>query len=120
MRPNAAICRLFPDLIPTDISVGFAQFGALEDRRGRVRSDEERRVVGYRLYYLDKHSHIIGREEFFAEDDDAALLTAASLHEASERRHSGLMLWQGARQIFATDERSDCLVFFPLPAGARV
>ena len=77
-------------------------------------------MVGYRLYYLDKHSHIVGREEFFAEDDSAALVVGASLHRTSERRHSGLMLWQGARQVFATDESGDCLLFFSCPTGARV
>ena len=76
-------------------------------------------MIGYRLYYLDKHSHITGREEFFAADDHEALVVAASFHEASERVYSGLMLWQGARQVFTTDENSDCLVFFPLAAGAR-
>ena len=116
---NAAICRLFLVLILIDNNIRFAQFGALEDRRGRARSDEERRMIGYRLYYLDKHSHIAGRDEFFASDDKAALIIAASLHEASECRHSGLMLWQGTRQVFATDESSDCLVFFSFPDGAR-
>jgi hypothetical protein len=76
-------------------------------------------MIGYRLYYLDQHSHIIGREEFLAEDDNAALLTAASLHETSECAHAGLMLWQGAREVFTTDENSDCLVFFSLPKGAQ-
>jgi hypothetical protein len=76
-------------------------------------------MVGYRLYYLDKHSHIIGREEFFADDDRAALMIAASLHQTSERVHSGVLLWQGARQVFATDESSDCLVFFSFPHGAQ-
>ena len=76
-------------------------------------------MVGYRLYYLDKHSHVIDREEFFAEDDSAALMVAASLHETTECRHSGLMLWQGTRQVFTTDESSDCLVFFSFPADAR-
>lgn len=74
---------------------------------------------GYRLYYLNSSSHIIGREEFFAEDDNAALVIAASLHEANKRPHSGLMLWQGARQVFSTDENSDRLVVFSLPTGAR-
>ena len=76
-------------------------------------------MVGYRLYYLDSHSHIVRREEFFAEDDQAALMIAVSLHEGSEHAHAGLMLWQGARQVFTTDENSDCLVFFSLPKGAR-
>jgi hypothetical protein len=75
-------------------------------------------MVGYRLYYLDKLSHIVGREEFFAEDDNAALMVAASLHRTSERVHAGLMLWAGARQVFATDENSDRLVVFSIPAGA--
>jgi hypothetical protein len=77
-------------------------------------------MIGYRLYYLDKRGHITGREEFFAADDKAALIAAASLHEASEGKHSGLMLWQGTRQVFTTDESSDCLVFFSFPASAQV
>jgi hypothetical protein len=61
-------------------------------------------MAEYRLYYLDRNNHIIGREEFCAEDDEAALSVAASLHEASDRdHHAGLMLWRGTRQIFATD-----------------
>ena len=72
-------------------------------------------MVGYRFYYLDQHSHVIGREEFFAEDDNAALITAASLREASERAHAGVMLWQGTRQVFATDENGTASSFFPLP-----
>lgn len=76
-------------------------------------------MIGYRFYYLDQHSHIIGREEFFADDDKMALTIAASLREASERAHAGVMLWQGTRQVFATDENSDCLVVFSFPAGAR-
>jgi hypothetical protein len=76
-------------------------------------------MIGYRLYYLDEFSHITGREEFFAEDDKAALIAAASLHEASQGKHSGLMLWQGTRQVFTTDESNDCLVFFSFPATAR-
>jgi hypothetical protein len=73
----------------------------------------------YRLYYLDRNSHVIGREEFVAGDDTAALLTAASLHEESERTHSGLMLWQGARQVFATDEISTALVVLSAAAAER-
>jgi len=76
-------------------------------------------MFGYRFYYLDQHSHIIGREEFFADDDNAALVIAASLREASERAHSDVMLWQGTRQVLATDESSDRLVGFSLPAGVR-
>ncbi|HEX3972817.1 MAG TPA: hypothetical protein VHX19_15930 [Stellaceae bacterium] len=62
-------------------------------------------MAGYRLYYLDRNNHIIAREEFYAADDDAALSVAASLHESSEHRHAGLMLWQGTRQVFATDHK---------------
>ena len=76
-------------------------------------------MVGYRFYYLDQHSHIIGREEFFADDDKAALIIAASLREASERAHAGVMLWQGTRQVFTTDENGDCIVVFSFPAGVR-
>ena len=72
-------------------------------------------MAGYRLYYLDKNGHIIGREEFVADDDNAALIRAASFHQTSDRGHSGLMLWQGARQVFATDERTDRLVVFSFP-----
>jgi hypothetical protein len=74
----------------------------------------------YRLYYLDRDSHVIGREEFVAEDDNAALMTATSLHEKSDRMHSGLMLWQGARQVFATDEASGPVVVFSLPPRKQV
>jgi hypothetical protein len=74
----------------------------------------------YRLYYLDRESHVIGREEFEAEDDNAALMTAASLQEKSDRMHSGLMLWQGARQLFASDEASDPVVVVSLPTSKQV
>ncbi len=73
----------------------------------------------YRLYYLDRSSHVIGREEFVAEDDTAALTITASLHEQSDRAHTGLMLWQGARQVFATDEISGALVIFAAATGKR-
>ena len=76
-------------------------------------------MIGYRLYYLDTHSHIVGREEFFAEDDDAALMIAAPLREASARAHSGLMLWQGARQIFSTDEVRAPAAVLSFRAGLR-
>ena len=66
----------------------------------------------YRLYYLDRNSHIVGRDEFMAEDDSAALTIAVSLHEKSDRPHFGLMLWQRARQEFATDEVTGPLVVF--------
>lgn len=69
-------------------------------------------MAEYRLYYLDRKSHVIGRVEFVAEDDNAALMTATSLHEESDHTHSGLMLWQGVRQVFATDEISGPLVVF--------
>lgn len=77
-------------------------------------------MLGYRLYYLDRNSHIIGRDEFVADDDSAALVTAASLHEATDRTHVGLMLWQGARQVFATDEASGPVVVFSLPTRQQV
>ena len=48
---------------------------------GPVRS--EHRMLGYRLFYLDRNSHIIGRDEFMADDDSVALQTAASLHTRS-------------------------------------
>jgi hypothetical protein len=73
-----------------------------QTRRGPVRSGH--RMQGYRLYYLDRHGHIIGRDEFFADDDAAALVKAIGLHEKSERAHSGLMLWQSVRQVFVTDD----------------
>jgi hypothetical protein len=73
----------------------------------------------YRLYYMDRNNHVVGREEFVAEDDNAALIVAASLHEKSERTHSGLMLWQEARQVFATDEVGDRLLVFSLPRAAQ-
>ncbi len=76
-------------------------------------------MLGYRLYYLDRNSHIIGRDEFVAEDDNAALLMAASLHEKSRRAHSGLMLWQRARQVFATDEASAPLLVVSLPTSKQ-
>jgi hypothetical protein len=75
-------------------------------------------MAGYRLYYLDRNNHIIGREEFYAEDDDAALSVSASLHESSDHRHAGLMLWQGARQVFATDNQKGTALVFPLPNRA--
>jgi hypothetical protein len=62
----------------------------------------------YRLYFLDAESHVIARAEFVARDDALALRVAASLAEATNDTHSGYMLWQGARQIFATDEGGDC------------
>lgn len=74
-------------------------------------------MAGYRLYYLDRQSHIVGRDEFFAEDDRAALAVAGSLHEASRRPHEGLMLWQGARQVFSSED-NDCLLVSSFPAGA--
>lgn len=77
-------------------------------------------MLGYRLYYLDRNSHIIGRDEFVADDDSAALQTAASLREASDRAHSGLMLWQGARQVFATDEASAPLLVVSLHTSKQV
>ena len=40
----------------------------------------------YRLYYLDRNSHIVGRDEFMAEDDSAALTIAVSLHEKAAAR----------------------------------
>jgi len=70
-------------------------------------------MAGYRLYYLDKDGHVVGREEFLAEDDDAALSVAASFHHRRERVHAGVMLWQGARQVFATDDDGAPLVVLP-------
>ena len=74
----------------------------------------------YRLYYLDRNSHIVGREEFVAEDDNAALMIAVSLHEKSDRPHSSVMLWQRARQVFATDEVTGPLVVFASASGKEL
>jgi hypothetical protein len=73
----------------------------------------------YRLYYLDARSHIVGRDEFVAEDDNAALMVAASLHERDDHTHSGLMLWQCTRQVFATDEATSRVVVFSVAANTR-
>ena len=75
-------------------------------------------MAEYRLYYLDRNDHIIGREEFYAEDDDAAVAVAASLHESSARRHAGLMLWQGTRQVFATDNNQGGAIVLSPPGSA--
>jgi hypothetical protein len=75
-------------------------------------------MAGYRLYYLDRNSHIVGREEFYAANDDAALSVAVSLHESCDRRHVGLMLWQGTRQVFATDNQKSAAPFFAQPTSA--
>jgi hypothetical protein len=74
-------------------------------------------MTGYRLYYLDRNSHIIGREEFYAENDHAALSVAVSLHESCNRTHAGLMLWQGTRQVFATDNNKGAELFFSQPTS---
>lgn len=61
----------------------------------------------YRLYFLDANSHVIARIEFVARNDALALRAAASLAAETNDKHSGYMLWQGARQVFATDEGAD-------------
>jgi hypothetical protein len=61
----------------------------------------------YRLYFLDAESHVIARAEFVARDDALGLRVAASLAEETNDTHSGYMLWQGVRQIFATGEGGD-------------
>ena len=71
----------------------------------------------YRLFYLDRNSHAIGREEFVAEDDNAASMIAVLLCEKSDRPHFGLMLLQRARQVFATYEVTGPLVVFASAIG---
>jgi hypothetical protein len=61
----------------------------------------------YRLYFLDAESHVIARLEFVARNDALASRVAASLAEETNDKHSGYMLWHGARQVFATDEGAD-------------
>ena len=111
----AAICRLFLGRFMSHILVIRGRWTTVGE--GPVRS--EHRMLGYRLFYLDRKSHIIGRDEFMADDDSVALQTAASLHKSSDRAHSGLMLWQGARQVFASDEASASLFVVSLPTSKQ-
>jgi hypothetical protein len=56
-------------------------------------------VASYRIYFLCGDGRIIGREDFVADDDVAAIRLGRTLCDACSDICSGLELWQGQRKL---------------------
>lgn len=60
----------------------------------------ERKLGGYRLYFLDERGSILFRKDFEAGDDRQALNTTYGAARRFSLTCSGLALWQGKRQVW--------------------
>ncbi len=55
-------------------------------------------MASYRLY-LQQHDRIVGRQDFSAENDEAARAAAALVLEACNGQCHGWELWDGSRLV---------------------
>ena len=60
----------------------------------------------YRLYFLGPDGDFVGRREFVAADNAAALHAACCIYDQVPTPHHGFELWQERRCLYAdTEER---------------
>jgi DNA-binding response OmpR family regulator len=77
------------------------------------------RGISYRIYFRDKEGLTAGRHEFYATDDDAAMMIATLLCDACSDVCETFELWDGTRRVDMSIEQKPALTAEQINAHAQ-